>query len=1626
MGGGSRAQVNKAHKTRFSSKASRHEHKTSLKVKSRIVKSEHNGKGARAARMQRNKMLRDQKRAALLKEKRASSGSTSSPRVIVLFGLSASVNLNSLAEDILSLLSSEGASVLSSTVASSDYKLRTTVLKAPHGDLLSCIEMAKVADLIAFVASASSSCEGNTSDYIDSFGSQCLSVFRSLGLPSTAVLIRDLPSEMKRKHETKKICASSLYSEFPEDCKFYPADTKDELHKFMWLFKEQRLSVPHWRSQRPYLMAQKVDVIADSGNSGKCTLLVTGYLRGRNLSVNQLVHVSGAGDYQLCKIEILKDPFPLNARKEQDIMDSDDISDEVVRCLVPDPLKQEPLLVENVPDPLAGEQTWPTEREIAEADKNQRQKRSRTRTLPRGTSEYQAAWIVDDTDEEDLASDDEADGMVLDEREGDFPQQEDNSDYDLSDDQASLNLRDSDEETDVDSVMMEGENLTREQLENEIQKLKKAHADDEEFPDEVDTPIDVPARKRFAKYRGLKSFRTSSWDPKESLPQDYARIFAFDNFTRTQKHVLSKALDMEQVERDDCIPANSYAKLHIKEVPSGVASKLCLLAKTMPVVACGLLQHESKMSVLHFSIKKHDGYSAPIKAKEELVFHVGFRQFVARPIYSTDNMNSNKHKMERFLHAGRFSIASIYAPISFPPLPLIALKYAERDVAPAVAAVGSLRSIDPDRIILKKIILTGYPQRVSKLKASVRYMFHNPEDVRWFKPVEVFTKCGRRGRIKEPVGTHGSMKCLFNGVLQQHDTKKPMLLADGNEALVQIVCLMSILLHFFFWGAERISTFCYETMNKATAVLRSSANLFRKSKARERGRGWRGASTLKDKKASKSKLSEFFGYNIRWCGAESTTISVQKRIVDALWLGERSKASSLLLSLGRGNYSLRASDFTDILNYCSMSPDPLFAMETWRVMEEKKISPDSHTSVLMIRALCNGGYIDEAFNLINFLGESEGIYPLLCVYNSFLRACAEMRSVSHANQCLDLMDHRMVGKNEATYSELLKLAVWQKNLSAVQEIWREFIKNYSLNEISLSRFIWSFNRLGDLKSACGALEQMVNLAFSGSTSLYETEGKLRSSRLDIPVPSKHELIYLTKLDSDASNEDQCSVFNIKTRVTDHVQVRMLDPYKSKPVMKVLRWAFSDVIGACAFLNNNELAEPLLAQMQILGLQPSSYTYDGFIRAAISQWGFSTGMEMLKIMQHQNLKAFDRTLATLSMACSKTLEVDLAEAMLQQISKCHRPYAFNAFFAACDKLDQPERALRVLAKMRNLKLLPDIRTYELLFSLFGTVNAPYEKGNMLSHVDVARRINAIEMDMAKNGVQHSHLSMKNLLKALGAEEMIKELIHYLHVAESLFTRSKIYLGTPIYNTVLHSLVEAKESHMATELFKHMRSCGVLPNDATYHIMIDCCSILGSFRSACALVSMMIRDGFYPKALTFTALMKILLENENFNEALYLLDRASSEGIRRDVLLFNTILKKACKKGMIDVIEFVVEQMHQEKIKPDGSTCNYVFSAYVGRGFHSTAMEALQVLSIRMLGQEYGGPPEEMELDYVLAEEVEAESKILQLFENFQENRAVALLNLRWSVMLGFTVSWSPNQSPWAERLSTNYNTRKECT
>lgn len=342
-------------------------------------------------------------------------------------------------------------------------------------------------------------------------------------------------------------------------------------------------------------------------------------------------------------------------------------------------------------------------------------------------------------------------------------------------------------------------------------------------------------------------------------------------------------------------------------------------------------------------------------------------------------------------------------------------------------------------------------------------------------------------------------------------------------------------------------------------------------------------------------------------------------------------------------------------------------------------------------------------------------------------------------------------------------------------------------------------------------------------------------------------------------------------------------------------------------------------------------------------------------------------------------------------------------------------------MKKMKVKFDMDIYELLYSLFVTVNAPYEKGDLLSRNEATERLKAIETDMVENGFQHSPRSIQNLLKSLGAEGMTTELRYYLDYAGDLFGGRKPYRREVMCNIAIHSLVDAKENDKAIHIFRQMISNGLQPDAATYTIMVDCCSNIRCYKSACAIVSLMIRDGFFPGTSTYTTLIKILLASQDFDEALRLLNQLRVEGNQPDVLLFNTFLREAYIKGRIDLLEYIVERMHQENIQPDPTTCSYVFSAYMDCNFISTAIEALQVLSMRMISEDENVLEEkrkDLEEDFILAEDSEAEFRIIKLFK-FQENLAAALLNLRWIEVCGFSISWQPNESAWAKRLSSAY-------
>ena len=65
--------------------------------------------------------------------------------------------------------------------------------------------------------------------------------------------------------------------------------------------------------------------------------------------------------------------------------------------------------------------------------------------------------------------------------------------------------------------------------------------------------------------------------------------------------------------------------------------------------------------------------------------------------------------------------------------------------------------------------MTGHPYKINKRVVTVRYMFFNDGDVKWFKSLPLWTKRGRSGFIKESLGTHGYFKATFDGKISPMD-----------------------------------------------------------------------------------------------------------------------------------------------------------------------------------------------------------------------------------------------------------------------------------------------------------------------------------------------------------------------------------------------------------------------------------------------------------------------------------------------------------------------------------------------------------------------------------------------------------------------------------------------------------------------------------------------------------------------------------------------------------------------------------------------------------------------------------------------------------------------------------------
>nr|UWK20470.1 ribosomal biogenesis protein [Trichoderma stromaticum] len=698
-----------------------------------------------------------------LKETSIFSGKDAAPRIVAVIPLCSDGDAKAAIQSLNSSLDIETDLTSNNFQVPVDRFKQKLQYVALERDLVACLDAASAADFVVVVLSASVE--------VDQLGELILRSVESQGLSTLFTMVQSLDKiEPAKQRPGVMGSLKSFITHFhPEQEKLYSADNRQDCANLMRSLCSTTPKGIRWRDERSWMLAESVKFATNDSES----TIVTGVVRGKGLKADRLIQVGDWGTYQIEKI--VAAPLPKHIKKkgeevtmeaeeekvlEEPSDDRDDLND----------LAPEDVMMDAEDD--AAMSVAPSEKKGVLLDEHhyfsdeEDEATAGTKKVPKGTSKYQSAWYLEDvsddsgSDMEDMEMDDENDeeeeARPEDGIEG-FAQPEPTeagpSEYPQSE------MMEPDEEDDAA------------QLEQYRARKRDEVEDDKEFPDEIELHPNVLARERLARYRGLKSLRTSPWQEDEDRahePEEWRRLLQVPDYNSSRSRATREALV-------GGVQPGTRVQVYIKGIPATAEQSY---KPSSPVTLVSLLRHENKKTAVNYLINLSSDQTSSIKSKEELIAQCGARRMVIKPLFSQSGSTPNDvHKYCRYLHPGQSAIATFMGPITWGAVPVLFFKRTvptEGEDASAAGmsliATGTALPPSTSRVVAKRVILAGHPYHIHKKIVTIRYMFFNREDVEWFKAMPLWTKRGRSGFVKEPLGTHGYFKATFDGRINPQDS----------------------------------------------------------------------------------------------------------------------------------------------------------------------------------------------------------------------------------------------------------------------------------------------------------------------------------------------------------------------------------------------------------------------------------------------------------------------------------------------------------------------------------------------------------------------------------------------------------------------------------------------------------------------------------------------------------------------------------------------------------------------------------------------------------------------------------------------------------------------------------------
>lgn len=731
-------------------------------------KTPHQQVMSKFGRKNQARQIRQTKHQQNIKSSSVFAGQNGAPRVIAVVPLCEDMDAVAAIQNLNQAVDAESLWPLEGHMRVRVDRFKQNLVYVPvQRDLMTALDACRLADFVVFLLSPT--------EEPGEEGELLLKTIEGQGVSNVLTMVQNLDNvePARRRPQIVTSLKSYITHFFPNQEKVLSLDAESECSNAIRSLCTTTPKGVKWREDRSWMLVENLQWpsnVVEANIEGE--VVVTGVVRGKGLQANRLVQIGEWGHFQIEKITDAT--LPSSKKRKADEMAVDEAKDEEV-LEVPD-VNQEELgelapyeaTMEDV-DALSVSEA-PTEKRGVLLDDHHYFSDDEThlpdgpKRLPKGTSSYQSAWFLGDMSDSGSDFEDAVDD------EGDLDMEAPALPQDGLEGLDKAPLKEPTEAT--PSEYPQSEMFLDPSPDDEAAQLAEYRAqrkteanEDLEFPDEIELHPNVLARERLARYRGLKSLRTSHWETSEDRahePEEWNRLLQVPDYKRAKKQVDNDALV-------GGVQPGKRVHVHLRSVPLSLQQTHI---PTKPLVLYSFLRHEQKRTVVNYSITLNSNHPNPLRSKGELIMQCGPRRFFINPIFSqSGNTPNNVHKFLRYLHPGQTAIATFIAPITWGSVPAIFFQpSASMPGRPlALIATGTSLPASTSRIIAKRVILTGHPYKIHKKLVTVRYMFFNKEDVQWFKALQLWTKRGRSGFIKESLGTHGYFKATFDGKINPQD-----------------------------------------------------------------------------------------------------------------------------------------------------------------------------------------------------------------------------------------------------------------------------------------------------------------------------------------------------------------------------------------------------------------------------------------------------------------------------------------------------------------------------------------------------------------------------------------------------------------------------------------------------------------------------------------------------------------------------------------------------------------------------------------------------------------------------------------------------------------------------------------